>query len=64
MREVKIVSWLRNLDEKIVSSFLSSFADDTRVSRGVADVADASALQQDLEVVYQWAETTICSSTT
>ena len=47
---------LSDIDEKIVSSFLSSFADDTRVSRGVADVADASALQRDLEVVYQWAE--------
>ena len=47
---------LSDIDSNIVSSFLSSFADDTRISRGVAGVTDASALQKDLEIVYQWAE--------
>jgi hypothetical protein len=47
---------LSDIDKKIASSFLSSFADDTRVSKGVAGVTDASALQRDLEIVYQWAE--------
>jgi ribonuclease P/MRP protein subunit RPP40 len=47
---------LSDIDKNIASSFLSSFADDTRISKGVSGVADASALQRDLEIVYQWAE--------
>ena len=47
---------LSDIDMNTVSSFLSSFADDTRLSRGVSNVAGASALQTDLEAVYQWAE--------
>ena len=47
---------LSDIDIDTVSSFLSSFADDTRISKGVSNVADASALQTDLEAVYQWAE--------
>ena len=44
-----------DIDSDIASSFLSSFADDTRLCRGVTNVTDASALQTDLEAVYQWA---------
>ena len=47
---------LSDIDIDTVSSFLSSFADDTRISKGVSNVTDASALQTDLEAVYQWAE--------
>ena len=47
---------LGDIDANILSSFLTSFADDTRIARGISDVADASALQTDLEAVYQWAE--------
>ena len=47
---------LSDIDMDIVSSFLSSFADDTRLSKGVSNVAGASALQTDLEAIYQWAE--------
>ena len=32
-----------------------SYADDTRLSRAVSGVTDASVLQTDLEKVYQWA---------
>ena len=47
---------LNDIDSNIVSSFLASFADDTRIWKGVSGVNDASALQRDLEIVYQWAE--------
>ena len=45
-----------DIDGGIISSFLSSFADDTRLSKGVSGVRDASSLQTDLETVYQWAD--------
>ena len=34
----------------------SSFADDTRIQRGISSPQDCSALQEDLQVVYSWAE--------
>ena len=34
----------------------SSFADDTRVVRGIANNADKECLQDDLNKVYEWAE--------
>ena len=47
---------LGDIDSNIASSFLSSFADDTRISIGLSGVTQASALQSDLEAVYQWAD--------
>ena len=47
---------LSDIDSNIASCFLASFADDTRIWRGISGVSDASALQRDLEAVYQWAE--------
>ena len=44
-----------DIDQDIATSFISSFADDTRLSRALSGVTDASALQTDLEKVYQWA---------
>ena len=46
---------ISDIDANVLSSFLSSFADDTRVSKGISGVSDASALQTDLEAIYQWA---------
>ena len=34
----------------------SSFADDTRLLRGIADESDCEMLQDDLDKVYTWAE--------
>jgi hypothetical protein len=39
---------LGDIDSNIVSCFLSSFADDTRISKGISNVMDASALQRNL----------------
>ena len=44
-----------DIDQNVAQSFLSSFADDTRLLREVNGVQDASALQRDLEAIYQWA---------
>ena len=45
-----------DIDQNIAHSFLTSFADDARLLLEVKVVQDASKLQTDLEVVYQWAE--------
>ena len=45
-----------DIDKDLLACFISSFADDTRLSRAVADVRDASSLQTELNKVYQWAE--------
>ena len=34
----------------------SSFADDTRVQRGVTSSSDCSSLQEDLQQIYSWAQ--------
>ena len=38
------------------STSATSFADDTRVQKGIASVDDCEALQQDLQHIYQWAD--------
>ena len=43
-----------DIDRNIAESFISSFADDTRLTRTVSGVRDASSLQTDLEKIYQW----------
>ena len=43
-----------DIDKTVASSFLSSFADDTRVGKGIASEEDIHNLQADLEAFYQW----------
>ena len=45
-----------DIDKNIFNSFLSSFADDTRIGRSVSTPEDAKLLQEDLNKVYKWAE--------
>jgi hypothetical protein len=45
-----------DIDKNVVHSFLSSFADDTRIGMAISSPQDAQLLQQDLEAVYRWAE--------
>ena len=45
-----------DIDQNIASSFISSFADDTRVGRQIENTEDIQFLQADLESVYDWAE--------
>ena len=44
-----------DIDADINSAFLSSFADDTRVGKGIKTANDASQLQSELQSVYRWA---------
>ncbi len=44
-----------DIDHAVASSFVSSFADDTRIGRVITSKEDADKLQADLESVYQWA---------
>ena len=46
-----------DIDKDISHSFLSSFADDTRIGKGIYTTEEASMLQQDLQGVFEWAET-------
>ncbi len=47
---------ISDIDESITSSFLSSFADDTRIGHAVSSDQDILSLQADLKSVYQWAK--------
>ena len=47
---------ISDIDQKVASSFLSSFADDTRIGRQTQTAEDTSALQTDLNSVYYWTE--------
>ena len=47
---------ISDIDEGIYNSFLSSFADDTRIGNGIASQQDAQNLQDDLTSVYNWAK--------
>ena len=45
-----------DIDRNIASSFLSSFADDTRVGKGITSEADTKLLQADLDSIYIWSQ--------
>ena len=45
-----------DIDEEVSSSFLSSFADDTRIGHGISSSQDMRQLQTDLEAVYSWSK--------
>ena len=47
---------LNDIDINIQTSIVSSFADDTRVMKGVRDADDISNLQSDLNLIYAWAD--------
>ena len=44
------------IDQNIAFSFISSFADDTRVSGHIENFEDIQLLQADLDAVYNWVE--------
>ncbi len=46
---------INDIDVDITCSFLSSFADDTRIGMGIRSLDDAHQLQTDLNKVYSWA---------
>ena len=50
------IIFINDIDKEVVNSFLASFADDTRISKGVKHQADIVQFQEDLNKVYLWAE--------
>ena len=47
---------ISDIDTDITTSVVSSFADDTRVSKKIGSPDDTEVLQQDLNKIYAWAE--------
>ena len=48
---------IRNISRDISEdTTATSFADDTRVQRGIASAEDYSALQDDIAIIYEWAK--------
>ena len=45
---------IQDIDTNILHSFLSSFADDTRLMKEISNNTDVQSLQDDLNAVYQW----------
>ena len=43
-----------DIDKDVAASFLSSFADDTRVGKGISSDKDVKLLQADLNSIYKW----------
>ena len=43
-----------DIDRDVAHSFVSSFADDTRVGKGIASADDIHHLQTDLKAIYRW----------
>ena len=44
-----------DIDKSVLTDFLSSFADDTRVGHWVKAREDLQNLQKDLDNIYEWA---------
>jgi hypothetical protein len=47
---------INDIDSSVTKSKVRCFADDTRATKGVTNVRDASELQTDLEGIYDWSE--------
>ena len=46
---------IRDIDQDVTTSFLSSFADDTRIGHGITSEEDVRQLQADRNSLYSWA---------
>ena len=47
---------ISDIDQGIVSAFISSFADDTRAAKGITTLEDVEALQTDLQAIFKWSQ--------
>ena len=47
---------IADIDEKVKESIVRCFADDTRVSKKIEKEDDKEKLQEDLNIIYKWAE--------
>ena len=53
---VLFVIMIADIDSNVKESVVRSFADDTRISRGITCDEDRNSLQSDLNKIYEWAE--------
>merc|ERR1711972_584068 len=53
---ILFVIMISDIDEKVKNCILRSFADDTRVNKKVICNEDKEQMQEDLEIIYKWAE--------
>ena len=51
-----VLVMIGDMDEGIANALLSSFADDTRLLKHIAQLIDISLLQEDLNSVYHWTD--------
>ena len=47
---------ISDIDKNALHSFVSSFADDTRIGKEISSVEDTQLLQEDINQVFSWAE--------
>lgn len=47
---------LGDIDRDVAQAYVSSFADDTRVAKGISSEEDTQALQNDLDSIYKWSD--------
>ena len=47
---------IADIDEKVKESIVRCFADDTKVSKKIENEEDKQKLQEDLDIIYKWAE--------
>ena len=52
---ILFVIMIYDIDEKVKFSIVRSFADDTRVNQKISSEEDKKHMQEDLEIIYQWA---------
>lgn len=48
------LTMIGDIDQNAKASRVTSFADDTRISRQITREEDAEELQKDLEGIYKW----------
>ena len=53
---ILFVIMISDIDEKVKNCILRSFADDTRVNKKVICNEDKELMQEDLEIIYKWAD--------
>ena len=51
---ILVLIYVLDIDAEMVESSVSSFADDTHVSKRIISLQDTTALQKDLDTIYKF----------
>jgi hypothetical protein len=52
---ILFIIMINDLPNELIDSFLTSFADDTKISKAISNDADFEKLNEDLKRIYKWA---------